>query len=269
MASNQKNSQPLPKSSGLAQSLATTRTTLNTTRPVTIGRAVPTSTSSTITRNPNIRQVAASAPVASFMPPKPPSSRPNVPQVEPPLFDLPPSVPETSFLEDQIANMVVKEEDENCGEDDIGDCGVGVAINKPINKPVAPKQPQPAASMGRSLTNNTGYLAMSCPNVDFVNQKNGDKQSADLGMGRSPTIFSIMSGLDDKIGTPSNGLGPAAAPVNHSSRASTNRPAMPPLAAQRRYDDIADEDEDEDDDFGLEGSGDEDDDLQFNLTLDA
>lgn len=257
------------KSSGLAQSLATNRTTLNTSRPVTIGRNVPTATVPTSSStNSKLRPVAQSAPAASFVPPKPPTSRPKVPDMEPPMFDLPPSLPDTSFLESQLANMTVKEADNELSDEETQNNNLGgVAIAKNAIKPGSSVKPVAPSTMGRSLTNNTGYMmAMSGAGAPQV--KSGDnKPSQDMSMGRSPTIFSIMSGIEDKIGTPVGGVSHNNAPVTHSSRASTTRPALPPMSAQPKFDAIDDEDEDE---FGLDDEEDEDDDdLQFNLTLGA
>lgn len=89
-------------------------------------------------------------------------------------------------------------------------------------------QQQPNKSLARSLTNNTPsfIMAASCPNPEFLSQvahntraglnatealaaaaANADvvRKAQDMSMGRSPTIFSIMSGVEQQLANMSLG----------------------------------------------------------------
>lgn len=278
-----------PSGSGLARGLGAVgnlqQPNPSTSRPIGIGSHNPTSSTipppnptSTVTRSSRPMGMAQSAPVATFVPPKPPSARPSVPTFEPPPFDLPPSLPNPSFLESHLANKIeegVEEDDEEI-TNTTGAIGIQPINNDTSNtkKPVD-KTNQWGGGMARSLTNNNPfYIAMSCPNVDYASNTTNNKQptiapqsdnkALDLGMGRSPTILSIMSGIEGQF----PGAGTVLSAPNPSSRASITR--VPPMsnASSRRFEAVPDE-EDEDDDEVLDNNGDEDDELQFNFTLDA
>lgn len=271
--------------SGLARGLGAvgnSQQSSSTSRPIGIGPNPTTSTNpgpSPVTKNSRPMGMAQSAPVANFLPPKPPSARPSVPRFEPPPFDLPPSLPNPSFLESHLANKIEEGEEEEDDEpvtNTAGAIGIQTNTNNNINdaakKPVE-KANQWGGGMARSLTNNNPfYLAMSCPNVDYASNVNqsakplpnqSDNKALDLGMGRSPTILSIMSGIEGQF---NGATGNSSAP-NPSSRASITR--VPNMASSRRVETTPDE-EDEDEDEVLDNNGEEEDDeLQFNFTLDT
>jgi len=184
--------------------------------------------------------------------------------------------------------------------------GTRPIIMGPREQPIRPQAPGAAAaaaaaaasssqgpqkSLARSLTNNTPsfIMAASCPNPEFLSQlqqgtqagltatdalaaaaANADvvRRAQDMSMGRSPTIFSIMSGVEAQLQGLSLGNGGAgstsgaAAPAQYSSRARSSfsgplsgggapggRVAMgPPGVAEEGEEEAADEDEDEDED---------------------
>ncbi len=292
-------------------------------RPIEIGagRLAPAGTTGTAPA----RHIPFSAPVARIAPPQAPVARPRIPTKEPPAFDLPPSLPQSSIFESaEFANATGvavpgkgAPEEANASDDRSGSSTQPIPSNPTDSGASSEAKRDTLAApakqqwgIARSLTNNTFIPpSMSCPTVDSsvlnklginigkggANPAAGAAGGATAGVdpnmiGRSPTIFSIMSGTDvgnllhntaGGAGGSSAGIGSVGSaarssePVTVSSRNPAFRAAAPPAATQGGRQLAAspedeDEDEDEDDVDGREPQPLlEDDDLQFNITLDS
>jgi len=209
--------------------------------------------------------IVGSAPV-----PMAPFPRPSIPKHDPPAITLPPSVPNSTIIDDET-RKILESSIRAQGGDSKSD-----AIREPAALP-----------MGKSLTNATFKLAGTPLGV----AANQDGEEPNLPMGRSPTIFGLMSGTEPAL-VPSATSSGMPQPFSMGSRAdvpSSRNPAFrgvgsvpqsisggPPVVAGGRplgrppHDD--DEDEEETDEVDEEDEDEEiethdlplDDDLQFN-----
>lgn len=160
------------------------------------------------------KTLAQSAPVSNMVP-KAPLARPRAPPIEPPIMELPPSLPASPppFLTGGAAGTAAaaaagdNDDDEVGGGKPIGGGGAGAAAVDP-NKPAATKgmkiQPRGGAAaaaankaaaeekhnnstgLARSLTNNY-YISASCPDVNFLAARDLKLMRLAAGSGASST----------------------------------------------------------------------------------